>query len=252
MKRLGRFGVALLAAWAGMVLSERAIPAAPVPVTACGQSVAGRGELVDDLDCSAFDGDAVVLRGRLVLNGFVLKGHPDHSVIRCPGQGCRVRGPGTVTGGGTGISASGNVSVDTNVLVFANFGDGVRAGGNVNVAKGSLIADNGGDGVHSDRSVTFRYGATSISNDGDGVRAGQRVRVLDGAVNFNGGDGLRGERVLLVRSQAVSNGENPACGVSIECADLASPAPPRIVPPAECHTSRNTEAGGTWGVCAAD
>lgn len=59
---------------------------------------------------------------------------------------------------------------------------------------------------------------------------------------------MRGLEVQLKESEASGNATDPACGVTDECADLASEFIPRVKA-GVCATSRNTELGGSWGVC---
>lgn len=91
-KRRGSFGSAVvtLALWIGTV------PAATVPVTTCGQVVAGTGALAADLDCSATTGAAVTLGpgARLQLAGFTLTGN--ETGVQCDVGACRIDGPGTI------------------------------------------------------------------------------------------------------------------------------------------------------------
>ena len=56
--------------------------------------------------------------------------------------------------------------------------------------------------------------------------------------------------MTLRDSTAIGNGT--ACGVTDECADLAAAQRPRVVGTSTCGTSRNTDLGGTWRVCAGD
>jgi hypothetical protein len=71
-------------------------------------------------------------------------------------------------------------------------------------------------------------------------------------VTGNGLDGLKGLRVVLSSSTAAGNGTAPSCGVVDDCADLAAANLPRLSGTSACGTSRDTENGGSWGVCAND
>jgi hypothetical protein len=77
-------------------------------VTSCGQFFRGSAMLAGDLDCSATDNDAVKLQGRLHLGGFTIIGHPAHDVVRCLKGACRIEGPGTITGGASGVHSDKN------------------------------------------------------------------------------------------------------------------------------------------------
>ena len=266
--------------------------AASIPVTTCGQVVMGVGELTGDLDCSADPGEAVKLTGRLLLNGFTLTGNPADDVVRCETGGCIVEGPGTVTGGMDGIRGDRTVKVRLGVIVTGNADTGVRAKASAIVSdstitangvdgieadasvklagttvtgnggdgvrakkraslKTSTVSGNGGDGVRADGSATLSESSVA-DNGGDGVHAESRASVKLSSVTGNGFDGARGLKVTLKDATATGNGIDPACGVSDDCADVASELPPAVSAASACDTSRRTEDGGTWGVCAAD
>lgn len=245
--------------------------AAPVPVTVCGQVVNGTGILVADLDCSATADDTVKLRGRLLLGGFALTGNPAFDVVRCVTGGCVVSGPGTVTGGMDGVRSDRGARVDKGATISGNAGDGVRTDSSARVID-ATVSSNGGDGVRSKSTATILRSTVS-GNDGDGVRTDLTANVKDSTVSSNSGngvdsdrsavatrshvdgnghDGLRGLRAVLSSSSATGNGTDAACGVTDECADLAAAFLPRVRGTSTCGTSRNTEGGGTWGVCTND
>jgi hypothetical protein len=245
--------------------------AQPVPVTACGQVVTGSGVLVADLDCSGEADEAVKLSGRLALGGFTLTGHPAFDVVRCEVGQCSVAGPGIVTGGLDGVRGDRGVRVEAGAVISGTAGDGVRSDGSAKV-RDSMITANGGDGIRSKaRASVLR--STVSGNAGDGVRADKSASVKDSTVTSNGGngvdseltakavrssvtgngfDGLKGNRVVLAASTATGNGTDAACGVTDECADLAAAVRPVVAATSTCGTSRDTENGGTWGVCAND
>jgi hypothetical protein len=243
--------------------------ATTVLVTSCGQTVHGVGELTGNLDCSGVADEGVRLTGRLLLGGFTITGHPSHDVIECAG-GCVVVGPGTITGGSEGIRGDGHVKV-MNVTCTLNTGDGVHADSNAGVSgatitdnagdgirgnanakvTSSTVSGNGGSGVQADRGATVSM-STVTGNDGDGIAAEATVRLRETAVSGNGFDGVRGRRVVLKDASATGNATSASCGGIDECADLASATPPRLNGAITCGTSRNTEGGGTWGVCTSD
>ncbi len=265
---------ALMAATAVLAtgFAATAFAATPIPVTTCGQVVHGTGQLTANLDCAASAGEAVKLTGTLLLNGFVLTGAPGFDVVRCETGACRVVGPGTVTGGSDGIRSDRGARVEAGAVVTGNSGDGVRTDKTAKVA-GATVSANGGDGVRSKTTATITD-ATITGNAGDGVRTDGSATVKGSTVTGNGGngidsdktakamklsivtgngfDGIRGVRAQLHDATATGNGTNAACGITDECADVASDLFPKVKGTSACETSRNPELGGTWGVCSND
>lgn len=255
----------------GFVLFGSAQAATPIPVTTCGQVVAGTGQLVGDLDCSGETDEAVKLSGKLLLNGFTLTGNPAFDVVRCEVGRCGVTGPGTITGGSDGVRSDRTARVDGGVVITGNTGDGVRSDSSAKVidstitgnggdgvrsksratVQRSTVSGNGGDGVRADGSVSLKE-ATVTGNAGAGVDSDSTAKATASSVTSNGLDGLKGLRVVLSSSTATGNGIAPACGVIDDCADLAAAARPALRGLSLCDTSRNTEADGSWGVCAND
>lgn len=255
-----------------VVVLAGALPAsAIVNVTTCGQVVRGVGVLTADLDCSAQADDAVKLSGKLLLGGFTITGNPGFDVVRCETGGCKVVGPGTLTGGADAIRSDKRATADA-VTITANGGDGVRTDGSAKVrsatvtsnggdgvrAKGSAkieasdVSGNGSDGVRADKTIVVK-GSTVTANGGNGVDSDTKAKVqATSTVGGNGLDGVRGVRVSLKDSVATGNGVSPVCGVTDDCADLAAELGARVIGTATCGTSRRTEGGGTWGVCAND
>lgn len=254
-----------------VLLGGAARAAAPVPVTACGQVVNGTGQLVADLDCSGAADEAVKLSGRLLLNGFTLTGNPAFDVVRCEVGACGVSGPGTVTGGFDGVRSDRGARVDGGAVISGNAGDGVRTDSSAKVLD-ATITGNGGDGVRSKARATVQRSTVS-GNGGDGVRADSTVSLKESTVTGNAGagadsertakaklssvtanglDGLKGLKVVLSSSTATGNGTAPICGVLDDCADLAAASRPRLAGTSACGTSRDTENGGSWGVCTND
>jgi hypothetical protein len=240
-------------------------------VTSCGQFVRGSGILDGDLDCSATADDAVKLQGRLHLGGFTLTGHPAYAVVRCLKGPCRIEGPGALTGGADGIRSDKNAKV-IGVTISNNVGDGVRAGKTARMESTSIfnngaygvyadkvdarstgLLDNGGDGAHAVRKVTLR-GCNVTGNDGDGVSSDRLAKVTQvTTVIGNGLDGIDAGRIMLkTNASATMNGTSAACGVTEECADLATDRRPVIGSGGICGTSRDTGGGGTWGLCLGD
>ena len=239
-------------------------------VTMCGQSVRGNSKLVADLDCSAVDGDAVTLQGRLHLQGFTIIGNPAHAVVRCFRGACRVDGPGTLTGGAQGIRSDKNARV-VEATISGN-GVGVRAlktarfdgaavsdndGAGVDAdkvkAESTGFLGNGGVGAHAVRKILLSF-CNVAGNAGDGLTSDRLVRVThDTTVTGNGLDGIAAGRIFLkVNAEVTMNGTSAACGVTEECDDLATDRRPVVGSGASCGTSRDTGGGGSWGVCAGD
>jgi hypothetical protein len=245
--------------------------ATPVPVTTCGQVVVGTGQLVGDLDCSASADEAVKLSGRLLLNGFTLTGNPAFDVVRCEVGRCGVSGPGTITGGADGVRSDRGARIDAGALVTGNAGDGVRTESSAKVLDAtvdgnggdgvrsksratiqrSTVSGNGGDGVRTDSTASLKE-STVTGNAGAGVDSDRSAKARLSTVTANGLDGLKGLRVVLSSSTATGNGTAPICGVVDDCADLAAARLPRLRGASACDTSRDTENGGSWGVCAND
>lgn len=243
----------------------------PVPVTTCGQIVSGTGQLTANLDCSGAADEAVKLTGKLLLNGFTLTGNPAFDVVRCQTGGCGVSGPGTITGGADGVRSDRGARVDAGAIITGNAGDGVRTESTAKVLD-ATISGNGGDGVRSKSRATIQRSTVS-GNTGDGVRTDKTASLKEAIVTGNAGagvdsdltakaklstvtanglDGLKGLRVVLSSSTATGNGTAPICGVLDDCADLAAANLPRLSGTSACGTSRDTENGGSWGVCAND
>lgn len=259
-------------------------PALAVDVTTCGQSVVGTGSLVADLDCSDHAGDAIQLRGRLLLNGFRVTGSPAYDVVRCGTGRCVLTGPGAITGGADGVRADGNVTLKgagianqtdsitiaynagdgvrtdksakvSGATIIENGGDGIRANAGVKASE-AIVGANAGDGIRADLNVTLRS-VTIAGNDRHGVEAGGTAKGGDAGVVNNGLDGIRAAAIKLTSYQVTGNGTSPACGVLESCADLASETSPSLkVGPAgsiaTCGTSLNTDTGQSWGVCSND
>jgi hypothetical protein len=204
---------AVLGGCLGVFLGLAAVaPAAPVPITTCGQSVEGVAELAGDLDCSAFPGPALTLRGTLELRGHTLVGHPGHDVVYCPRR-CLVRGPGTVTGGAGGVADSpfglvpldgqGTVAVvDASVVGNRRFGVNARRGRVVR----STIADSEVGLVTSVGTVAH----STITDTLGPVHATKLVR-LDGATIRQNRGPLFGRLGVIVRRSEIT--ENTAEGI---------------------------------------
>jgi hypothetical protein len=252
-----------------MLLASPLLAKDAVLVTTCGQTVHGVAQLNGNLDCSGSADEGIRLSGRLFLNGFTMTGHPAHNVVECASS-CVIVGPGTITGGsdgvrgdrrvkvvdstsrlntGDGIHADGSASV-SGTTVSDNAGDGIRSNGSARVMS-SVVSGNDGAGIQADHSLTVRSSSVTANGD-EGVAAGSTVRLRETSVTGNGLDGAHGRRITLTDATATGNGTSATCGVTDECADLASPVSPRVTGTSTCGTSRKTESSGTWGVCTND
>jgi hypothetical protein len=141
------------------------------------------------------------------------------------------------------VSVSGGTVSD-------NGGDGVRTNATARVTS-SAVSGNGGSGIEADHGVSVR--TSSVTGNGDeGVAADASARLRETSVTANGLDGVRGRRITLTDATATGNGTSATCGVTDDCADLASPVSPRLTGTSACGTSRNTDSSGTWGVCTND
>ncbi len=249
-----------------------------VDVTTCNQFVQGTANLVADLDCSGHPGRAIQIIGSLHLNGFKLTGNSAGPVVYCNIGSCTIVGPGTLTGGSKGVSGDGGVKVVDATIEF-NSGDGVFTFRAARIQGSSVISNNGGDGVHASRTVSIVGGKLALpdvvvsDNGGHGIEAGRAVRVQDAVVSGNANDGIRTEaaasllstvvqgngldgvralRAQLRETTATGNRTAPACGVSADCADVASERKPTLRGASTCEVSLNTAGGGTWGICTLD
>jgi len=187
-------GTALLCSPAFVLaMLDHAHAADPTPVTACGQQVAGAGELTGDLDCSGTGVSAVVLEngGTLILNGHTLTGSiaSNAYTVHCIAK-CRVVGPGTIAGGSAGIASleiPGKVDI-RNVVIRDAAGSGVL-GGTVRI-RDSQIIDNSRD------------------SENCGVFVGSRsLKLMDTAVSGNScGVFNHGRKpAVILRSSIVDN-----------------------------------------------
>jgi hypothetical protein len=240
-------------------------------ITGCGQFVRGSAILGGDLDCSATADDAVKLQGRLHLAGFTITASPAHDGVRCLKGACRIEGPGTITGGATGVHSEKNtrligVTIRDNVgagvdavktariddsSIASNGGDGVDA--DKITAYGSGFVDNAGAGAHTVRKATF-LGCSITGNGGDGVRSDRLAKVSHiTVVSENGLDGIDAGRIMLKRgASSTLNGTDAACGVTQECDDIATAYRPVVSADALCGTSRDTTSADSWHACLND
>ncbi len=160
---------------AAVLMSFSTATYAATPVITCGASVVGVAELLGDLDCSNYAGHALTLDGTLKLNGHVLTGHADTlsswQTVDCPGSDCKIKGPGTISGGAIGVAGRVRVKL-TDVTVT---------------------------GAHTGVIATF-----ALIKSSHIIGNGQVVD--DGAVGLVGGVILVPRRLVMVNSRVEQNG----------------------------------------------
>ena len=168
-------------------------------VSSCGDEFNGNAELGADLDCSGHDGDSITLtKGTLRLGGFTLTGHPDHTVVHCPG-GCKIKGPGTITGGRNGIEGVSPVRV-FDVTLTGNSGVGVT--GSIVRLLRCTVTNNG-----SPNTPTFEFTG--------GAHASNRLVVARSTIQNNFNFGLHTATATVGRATTITgNGVNPDCAAS--------------------------------------
>ena len=208
--------------------------AVPVPVTTCGQVVTARSaELVQDLDCSAFAGNAIVMDngGRLALNGFTLladAGGVGNGVV-CTRR-CKVSGPGTISGGGVAAflyGTFGSITVDGVSIDGAEVGVwGQRA-----IVRNSTLTGNDVGVV----GYTPPFGSALLRNS---------------TVTGSGSRGVLGVRIRIIDSQVTGNGG--ACPPMEVCCDLAALNTVAVRGTSVCGSSCRYDGSGTFGVCSND
>ena len=219
-------------------------------ISTCGQVVApgDPGILTADLVCPTSDPAVRVFRhGELELDGHTITGGSVR--VACPDGGCRVTGPGVLTGGGSGIGIDSNGSIFAtdvtaqnnavglygvrmrlqNVTATANTSHGINAFGGV---KGSdvTVTDNGDTGLSLDfRGNVVITGLTATGNGWAGVICDfGRVKLTDSTVTGN---------------EFPDQFEPPLL-------DLFSARRPKLTN-TTCDHSLGPN-GSTWGVCSGD
>jgi hypothetical protein len=213
-----------------LVMMPALTAAGAIPLTTCGASVVGRAVLTGDLDCSTHPGHALVLDGKLELNGFTLTGNATdpagYSAVDCLGK-CRitVTGPGTIVGGSTAVSG-GKVRLKHEITVRDAAEWGI-SGAEVRLSRCHVL-DNGL--------------ALAVGPDGGGGIRGGKITVTQATIEDNASFGLDASiRAKLMRSSSIGNG----------LVDVRSFEKPTLVD-AACVTSRRGNLKETWGVCFGD
>ena len=235
------------------VLLTTAPAGAATIVTTCGSTVVGTATLAADLDCSAYPGAAVNLNGRLKLNGFTLTGSATASggiaTVDCqqaPSNKCQVFGPGTIQGGGIGVTGFRVLLKDVKVTGAHTGVLAPKA-----VIKSSLIVDNGLDGPLS----------SSQEFLGGGVLVPRTLLMLKSTVTGNGFYGVLatgdvGEGARIMKSTVTGNGVVAAycSGQPLGCADLVTRFATAGLRTRQttCGSSLRGTDGDTWGICSGD
>jgi hypothetical protein len=211
-------------------------------------------ELTGDLDCSGAAGLAAItmFRGRIFLNGFTLTAPTGGVAIRCDVV-CKIIGPGTLVGG---VSLNGHTLPVYDVTMIGS--GGTAFDGTVDALKLVRVVVTGFDaGVAPFKSIKMvdstMVGTGTLGTDGLGwgIRgATARVTLKNSSVSGFGGYGVGGDRVRLIDSTVIDNGNDPGC--SGFCGDLLSVAPPRLVGTSSCGTSIGWFSHAPWGVCTND
>jgi hypothetical protein len=216
-------------------------------ISTCGQVANGHAELAGDLDCSAFDGTAVTIsKGTLFLHGFTLTGHAGRAVVHCD-KGCKISGPGTITGGGKAVEGGSPVRVYDMTITGNTL---AVTGTNVRVLRSSITA-NGSPNMDPLYALS------------GGVHGSHRVVVTQSSIQNNLNFGVATATAVVGRGcTIVNNGDNPDCtagafALSLGCADLAVShwrRPPVVVEGSVCGRSQRLyePIGRTWGACTND
>jgi hypothetical protein len=166
------------------------------PLTECGQTVSGRYHLEADLDCTGVVGHGVNMLGRgarLELRGFTIS-NASASGVQC-GHGCKIFGPGTISGSQLHGVRAGGVAKLFGVTIIGN-GLGIDAANNANRGR-AIVRDSLVEG-----------------NDGFGVYAQRRVKLIDSIVTGNGSGVVvdcENGKYKLKRSTVDANGDNFDC-----------------------------------------
>jgi hypothetical protein len=212
------------------------------PVTECGQFFHGKGMLLADLDCSGYDGDAVLMsKGKLDLAGFTITQGNGHAV-GCSGS-CRIVGPGKLVGNPIGTDVVRAESVSVRNITITGGNGGVNATNSEKTGR-AVVRDSAITGsqygIVADRLVKV-IRSTIMDNRTVGVASG----------NFQCEPG----KVVAIDSTITGNGTDPLCGVTYTCADVASCKREPIIRRTVCDTSYKLDSGvpgNTLGVCTLD
>jgi len=154
--------------------------------------------------------------------------------------------------GGVGASTKGGGAFRVSG-VFGNGLQGIIGEGKTRI-RTTGVHDNGADGVLLTGTRPSKISRSLIfGNAENGVNA-TLVQIKKSSITGNARHGVVAEAARIRSTTATGNGVAAECGVTVTCADIASPAMPSIVD-TTCDTSYDTNSGfpGTsWGVCALD
>ncbi len=215
-----------------------------IPLGEChqpGGPLSGRVTLVNDLDCSdSVSEDIVIDHGTLDLNG--------HTIITsgwnvvCSGN-CKVVGPGTIMGAGSGIMGSESLEL-----------------------KDVAITISGGIGVAAAKKLKLDH--VSISGAAFGALFGTSAKIVDSTITATivgvttegpgaqGGGPCTKDSMILRRSSVTGTSGAPCVGSDppANCADIITCRKPKLSQ-STCGTSCQGNGGvpcQPWGVCTGD
>ena len=212
-----RLGYALVCSFLALTLVT---PAEAEEVTHCGQLVFGAGFLSADLDCSSAQiGPRLDRRASLDLAGFTLTGPAATFAIVCDRK-CEVTGPGTIVGGANGIRG---VRVTAKDLTIRESQVGVIA--RRIALENAVIEDTSLAGARGNKIEATD--STIADNDYEGLRA-RVVKLVNTVVTGNRFVGVESRGLRAEGSQITGNNVDPACGLTVVCADVSTIGRPRL------------------------
>jgi hypothetical protein len=233
-------------------IADRAYAGGSTPLTYCGQAAHGRSHLVADLNCAGI-ANGIIVRARsarIDLNGFNITGDSAtaHGIL-CLSR-CRIVGPGTISGAGSGVNGPKRIRIEGVTLTGNDTGLYVVGSGKPTsraVIRSSTVSDNITEGVRSLGSVK----ATDSTVAGNGMYGIAMGLGSQGSFFSSGG------KIALKDSVVTGNGlTHPDCGSMLVCADLATDSVrPRVQGGSACDTSYEVASGmpgSNWGVCSLD
>jgi len=233
---------AVLAAIAFLAVQAPAF-AAILPISDCNQlPLAGHFVLTRDIDCSGEVLFAIeILRGTIELNGHALTTGSNFGIY-CD-DNCKVIGPGTITGAGSGIGSSGSLRVKDVTITLSGGGLGVAAF--TNLLLDGVTITGATDGAVG---ATVKLVDSTITASAFGVSSGT-------GDPEHGGPCKKGS-LLLRRSSVTGTSPSPCAGANPpgNCADVVSCKAPRVFQ-STCGTSCQGNGGvpcQPWGICSGD
>lgn len=203
-----------------------------------GPVIEGVGIVTQDLDCTGTVNENIILDGsKLYLNGHTIV-TGDHYVIRCNGS-CKILGPGTITGNGSGVFGGKNVTVKD--VTFSTAGLAAGAAFKLTLDNVSINGPGGAYGGRGARIVDSTITASSVG-------------VKTGFASPNDESCSKGS--LIIRRSTITGTTSADCDGTPGslCADIVSCKRPRVSD-STCNTSCQWGLGApcpTWGICTAD